>query len=150
VRDRVCLTFATFEGRYLEGFGAGLHPLIDTEFTERGVISRAGAEVEAVEPHRVRFADGTAHAFDVLIATSPQSAAVDYEGLPQARRGFLLTEPHTRRVRGTDAVYAPGDAGDSPVKLGYLSILQADAVADDIASRIDPDAGWEPRRFDPV
>ncbi len=150
VRDRVCLTFATFEGRYLEGFGPGLHPLIDAEFTERGVISRTRAAVEAVEPHRVRFADGTAHAFDVLVATAPQSAAVDYEGLPQDRRGFLLTEPLTRRVRGTAAVYAPGDAGDFPVKLGHLSVLQADAVADDIAAGIDPGADWEPRRFDPV
>jgi sulfide:quinone oxidoreductase len=150
VRDLVCLTFATFEDRYLEAFGSGLHSVIGEEFTERGIISHARASVVGVEPHRVRFADGTAHTFDVLVSTAPHAAAVDFEGLPKDRNGFLLTEPGTRRVRCTDAVYAPGDAGDFPVKLGYLSLLQADAVADDIAARIDPDAIAEPRRFDPM
>jgi NADH dehydrogenase FAD-containing subunit len=150
VRDLVCLTFATFEDRYLEAFGTGLHPVIDEEFTERGIIGRARAAVVGVEPHRAHFADGTAHSFDVLVSAAPQAAAVDYEGLPKDRNGFLLTAPETRRVWGTDAVYAPGDAGDFPVKLGYLSLLQADAVADDIAARIDPAAIGDPRRFDPV
>ncbi|WP_194201933.1 NAD(P)/FAD-dependent oxidoreductase [Glycomyces albidus] len=150
VRDRVCLTFATSEERYLESFGTGLHPVIEAEFTERGIISHVRSAVERVEPHRARFADGTAHTFDALVSTAPQAASVDYEGLPQDRNGFLLTEPDTRRVRCTDAVYAPGDAGDFPVKLGYLSLLQADAVADDIAARIDPAAVTDPRRFDPV
>lgn len=150
VRDLVCLTFATFEDRYLEAFGTGLHLVVGEEFASRGIISHARSAAVGVEPHRVRFADGTAHTFDVLVSTAPQAAAVDYEGLPKDRNGFLLTEPGTRRVRCTEAVYAPGDAGDFPVKLGYLSLLQADAVADDIAARIDPTAIDEPRQFDPV
>ncbi|MEV3936777.1 FAD-dependent oxidoreductase [Glycomyces sp. NPDC049804] len=150
VRDRVCLTFATFEDRYMEALGAGLHPVIGEKFASRGIISHARSVVTEVEPHRVRFADGTAHTFDVLVSTAPHAAAVDYEGLPKDRNGFLLTDAETRRVRRTDAVYAPGDAGDFPVKLGYLSLLQADAVADDIAARIDPASVAEPRRFDPV
>lgn len=150
VRDLVCLTFATFEDRYLEAFGPGLHPVVGQEFTSRGIISHTRSAVKSVEPHRVRFADGTAHTFDVLVATAPHTAAVDYEGLPKDLNGFLLTEPGTRLVRCTDAVYAPGDAGDFPIKLGYLSLLQADAVADDIAVRIDPATVAAPRRFDPV
>ncbi|RRS01440.1 NAD(P)/FAD-dependent oxidoreductase [Glycomyces terrestris] len=150
VRDLVCLTFATFEDRYLEALGTGLHPVIGEEFADRGIISRARAVVTGVEPNLVRFADGTAHTFDVLVSSAPHTAAVDYEGLPKDLNGFLLTEPQTRRVRCTDVVYAPGDAGDFPVKLGYLSLLQADAVADDITARIDPAAVGEPRRFDPV
>jgi sulfide:quinone oxidoreductase len=150
VRDLVCLTFATFEVRYLEAFGTGPHPVIGEAFSSRGIISHPRSAVECVEPHRVRFADGTAHTFDVLVSTAPHTAAVDYEGLPKDLNGFLLTEPETRRVRCTDAVYAPGDAGDFPIKLGYLSLLQADAVADDIAVRIDPSAVKEPRRFDPI
>lgn len=150
VRDRICVTFATHETTYLQAFGTGLDPVVDGEFAERGIVGCRGSAVTEVEANLVRFADGTARVFDLLVAAAPYGASVDYEGLPRDRRGFLLTEAETRRVRGTDAVYAPGDAGDYAVKLGFLSLLQADAVADDIARRIDPEAVEEPRRFDPV
>lgn len=150
VRDRICVTFATHEATYLEAFGTGLDAVVDGEFAERGIVGCRGAAVTEVEANLVRFADGTARVFDLLVAAAPYGAGVDYEGLPHDSRGFLLTEPQTRRVRRTDAVYAPGDAGDYPIKLGFLSLLQADAVADDIAHRIDPEAVEVPRRFDPV
>ncbi|WP_030159647.1 NAD(P)/FAD-dependent oxidoreductase [Glycomyces sp. NRRL B-16210] len=150
VRDRICVTFATHEGTYLQAFGTGLDRVVDGEFADRGVVGCRSAAVERVEPGLVRFADGTARVFDLLVAAAPHGPAVDYEGLPQDRRGFVLTDAETRRVRRTDAVYAPGDAGDFPLKLGFLSMLQADAVADDIAHRIDPAAVERPRRFDPV
>ncbi len=150
VRDLVCLTFATCEETYLEAFGSGLRPVMAEEFAERGIIGYSQAEATGVEPHRVRFADGTARTFDLLVSAVPQASAVDYEGLATDERGFLRTDLETRRVEGTDAVYAPGDAGDFPVKQGFLSVLQADAVADDIASRIDPEAVPSPRSFDPV
>ncbi|MFC3493722.1 NAD(P)/FAD-dependent oxidoreductase [Glycomyces rhizosphaerae] len=150
VRDRICVTFATHEATYLQAFGIGLDRPVGGEFAERGIVGCRSAAVTSVEPNLVRFADGTARVFDLLVATAPHGAGVDYEGLPCDRRGFLLTEPQTRRVRRTEAVYAPGDAGDFPVKLGFLSLLQADAVADDIAHRIDPDAVKAPSRFDPV
>lgn len=150
IRDRVCVTFATHEGTYLQAFGTGLDPVVGGEFADRGIVGCRSAAVTGVEPGLVRFADGTARVFDLLVATAPHGPGVDYEGLPQDRRGFLLTEARTRRVRNTDAVYAPGDAGDFPIKLGFLSLLQADAVADDIAARIDPAAVRRPRGFDPV
>jgi len=148
VRDLICVTFATCEGSYLQAFGEGLHHTITKEFTGKGIIGRTGAAATAVEPTRVRFADGTAHTFDLLVAAAPYGAAVHYTGLPTDERGFLLTDAETRRVQGTDAVYAPGDAGDFPVKQAFLAFLQADAVADDIAARIDPEAVRHPRRFD--
>ncbi len=150
VRDLVTVTFATAESTFLQAFGTGLHHVVSGEFAERGVIARTGARAVRVEERRACFGDGTAHAFDLLVSAAPQRGAVDYEGLAADDRGFLLTEPETRRVIGTDNVYAPGDAGDFPIKLGFLSLLQADAVADDIAARIDPGAVERARRFDPV
>ncbi|WP_205325465.1 NAD(P)/FAD-dependent oxidoreductase [Glycomyces sp. YM15] len=150
VRDNICVTFATHEATYLQAFGTGLNPVVCEEFAERGIVGCRGAAVTSVEPGLARFADGTARVFDLLVATAPYGAGVEYEGLPCDRRGFLLTDPETRLVRRTDAVYAPGDAGDFPIKLGFLSLLQADAVADQIAHRIDPEAVTAPRRFDPV
>ena len=38
---------------------------------------------------------------------------------------------------GQDRIYAPGDAGDFPVKQAFLAFLQADAVAEDIAARVE-------------
>jgi hypothetical protein len=51
-------------------------------------------------------------------------------------------------VLGHERIYAPGDAGDFPVKQAFLAFLQADAAAEDLAAGI---LGREPRAtFDPV
>jgi hypothetical protein len=50
-------------------------------------------------------------------------------------------------VQGHGAIYAPGDAGDFPVKQAFLAFLQADAVAEDIAGRVlrrPPEYAFEP------
>jgi sulfide:quinone oxidoreductase len=54
----------------------------------------------------------------------------------------------SRRVIGTDRIYAPGDAGDFPVKQAFLAFLQADSVAEHIVAEV---TGKEPAYvFDPV
>ena len=51
-------------------------------------------------------------------------------------------------MAGEDRIYAPGDAGDFPLKQAFLAFLQADATAEDIAARIE---GRKPAfSFDPV
>ena len=51
-------------------------------------------------------------------------------------------------MAGPDDVYAPGDAGDFPVKQAFLAFLQADAVADHIAATSTGAPFAQP--FDPV
>ena len=58
-----------------------------------------------------------------------------YAALPSDDRGFLATEPATRQVVDHPDIYAPGDAGDFPVKQAFLAFLQADTVAEHIARR---------------
>jgi sulfide:quinone oxidoreductase len=47
-------------------------------------------------------------------------------------RGFI----EARQVASHDDVYAPGDAGDFPIKQAVLAFLQADAVAGHVASEL--------------
>ncbi|WP_344486368.1 NAD(P)/FAD-dependent oxidoreductase [Glycomyces endophyticus] len=150
LRDLVCLTFTTYEHQFIQAFGPGVHHVVADEFADRGVNGYTDQALTRVEDGIAHYANGTARTFDLLVAFPPYRAAVDYPGLPTDDRGFLLTEPDTRRVQGTANVYAPGDAGDFPVKQAFLAFLQADAVADDIAARIDPAAVPAPRRFAPV
>jgi hypothetical protein len=83
-----------------------------------------------------------------MIAFPAYVAGTTYAGLPADDRGFLRTELETRRVQGHPDIYAPGDAGDFPVKQAFLALLQADAVAEHISAT----TGGRPFRtpFDPV
>ena len=148
-RERFDLVWTTYEPTYIAAFGPKLHGVVVDEFRRRGIEGHTRRPVEAVDAGSVRFADGEEHAYDLLVSFPPYVAAVDYRpfGLPADERGFLACEPASRRVRGHDRVYAPGDAGDFPVKQAFLAFLQADAVADDIAARHElrpPQLGFDP------
>jgi NADPH-dependent 2,4-dienoyl-CoA reductase/sulfur reductase-like enzyme len=86
--------------------------------------------------------------FDHLIAFPPYVSAVHYDTLPSDERGFLETDPTTRQVAGQPDIYAPGDAGDFPVKQAFLAFLQADTVAEHIAAVTGAHAFEKP--FDPI
>jgi NADPH-dependent 2,4-dienoyl-CoA reductase/sulfur reductase-like enzyme len=101
-----------------------------------------------VSESQVRFHNGQTIAYDELIALPPAAAAVRYDGLPMDARGFLHVAPDNRAVVGLDGVYAPGDAGDFPVKQAYLAFLQAHAVAEAIAGTISGEGSRE--GYDPV
>lgn len=148
VRDRVEIGWSTFEDSYVQAFGPRLHALVLGEFARRGIDGATGQVVAEVTPEEVRCADGTARPYDHLIAFPPYVAAVGYDGLPSDDRGFLRADARTRQLPGMPEIYAPGDAGDFPVKQAFLAFLQADAVADHIASEAGAHAFERP--FDPV
>jgi len=150
IRDRVMLTWTTYESSYIQAFGPRLHEVVRTEFADRGIEGHTGAVVSKVSADEVLYDDGSRRGYDLLVAFPPYVAAVEYPGVPADDRGFLRTEAASRLVAGTDNVYAPGDAGDFPVKQAFLALLQADAVADHIASRIDPRLAVETRDFEPT
>ena len=148
VRDHVEIAWSTFERSYIQAFGPRLHEVVAAEFAERRIDGHTGEPVAEVTDREARYADGSSRAFDHLIAFPPYVAAVRYEGLPADDRGFLSTEPATRQVAGHPDIYAPGDAGDFPVKQAFLAFLQADAVAQHIAADVDAHEFRKP--FDPV
>ncbi|HZE38340.1 MAG TPA: FAD-dependent oxidoreductase, partial [Stackebrandtia sp.] len=136
IRDRVTITWATYEDGYIQAFGPRLHQVVSEEFAARGIDGHTAMSVREVLPDQAIFHNGEKRRFDLLVAFPPYVAAVDYPGLPADRRGFLRTELTTRQVFGHPEIYAPGDAGDFPVKQAFLAFLQADAVADDIAAHV--------------
>jgi NADH dehydrogenase FAD-containing subunit len=149
VRDRFELVWTTYEPSYIAAFGPKLHAIVSEEFAERGVEGHTGWRVETVDAETVRYENGEQRRYDLLVSFPPYVAAVDYGpfGLPVDDRGFLACEPQSRRVVGEDRIYAPGDGGDFPVKQAFLAFLQADAVAEDIAARLEgrrPDFGFDP------
>ncbi len=148
IRDHVDITYSTFEQGFIQAFGPRLHDVVSKEFAERGIRGHLQDVASHVSANDVRFTNGERREFDLLVAFPPYVAAVDYEGLPKDDRGFLSTTLETRQVVGFPDIYAPGDAGDFPVKQAFLAFLQADAVATHIQSRI----GATPFRtpFDPV
>lgn len=147
-RDGVSITWSTYERSFIQAFGPRLHDVVSKEFAERGIDGHTEEVVTEILPGEVVYADGTTRAYDHLVAFPPYVSAVSYAGLPSDERGFLQTDLATRLVTGRDDVYAPGDAGDFPVKQAFLAFLQADTVAEHIASQIDGHAFAQP--FDPV
>jgi sulfide:quinone oxidoreductase len=147
-RARVEITWSTFEESYIQAFGPRLHEVVSAEFSQRGIDGHTGEIVTEVAAGEARYTDGSARTFDDLIAFPPYVSAVRYEALPSDERGFIQTEMATRQVVGVPDAYAPGDAGDFPVKQAFLAFLQADTVAEHIAASTGLHAFEQP--FDPV
>lgn len=146
-REGVEITFATSEHSFIQAFGPKLHTVAAAEFAARGIDGHTEAVVQKVTESEVAFADGSTRGFDLLVAFPPYVAAMDYQGLPSDDRGFLRCHPASRAVLDHERIYAPGDAGDFPVKQAYLALLQSGAVAQDIAGQIrhrPPEGGFEP------
>jgi sulfide:quinone oxidoreductase len=135
-RDHVDIVWSTYEHGYIQAFGPRLDTLVTEEFAARGIEGHRDEIVVEVLPEQVRYADGHTRGYDHLIAFPPYVSAVRYAGLPSDERGFIETDLDTRLVAGRDNVYAPGDAGDFPIKQAFLAFLQADAVADHIAADV--------------
>ncbi|MGW7447086.1 NAD(P)/FAD-dependent oxidoreductase [Kitasatospora sp. NPDC054795] len=150
LRSLVRLTWTTCEPGYVQAFGPRLHQVVEHEFTARGIRGHTSAVVDKVGHDEVRYADGTVRPYDLLVTFPPYVAAVDYPGLPHDDRGFLQTLSVTRQVHGHPRIYAPGDAGDFPVKQAFLAFLQAHAVAEHITTVVDPALLARPRPFEPI
>jgi sulfide:quinone oxidoreductase len=148
VRDAVDIVWSTYEDSYIQAFGPRLHEVVTGEYAERGIEGHTREVVTDVRRGTVHYADGSLREFDALIAFPPYVAAVRYDGLPADARGFLATEAGTRQVQGHPDIYAPGDAGDFPIKQAFLAFLQADTVAEHIAAEVAGRPFAQP--FDPV
>jgi sulfide:quinone oxidoreductase len=135
-RESVDLVFATKEDAYIEAFGPRLNTVVSEEFAERKIEGHVGHIVTEVRPQSVRFQNGAEFPFDLLISFPPYAAACQFASLPIDDRGFINVEPSSRRVAGSDRVYAVGDTGNFPIKQAFLALLQGDAAADHLAAEV--------------
>ncbi len=148
VRDSVELMWTTSEHHYIQAFGPKIHEVVVEEFADRKIEGHLEWVVDRVDAGSVHYTNGEEVPYDLLVAFPPYVSAVTYSGLPSDDRGFLKTNADNRAVKGVEGIYAPGDAGDFPVKQAFLAFLQADAVAEDIVAKVTN----QERRvdFDPV
>ena len=148
LRDRVDIEYATYEKGYIQAFGPRLNDFVTTEFATRGIAGHKAMLIKSVEPGKAQFQDGSTLAFDLCVSFPPYVASTRFSKLPSDERGFVRTDFATRQAQGQPDIYVVGDAGDFPVKQAFLALLQADAAAEQLASRI---LGTEPRLdFKPV
>ncbi|QUQ64084.1 NAD(P)/FAD-dependent oxidoreductase [Kutzneria sp. CA-103260] len=137
VRHQVRITFVTSERAYGEQLGPGLHRVLAGEFATRGITGDTRLAVTEIGEAHTCFDDGSKLEHDLVVAMPPHAAAMWHDGLPADNRGFLTCRPEDRSVTGLDGVYAPGDAGDFPVKQSFLAMTQGWAVATAIAARVE-------------
>ncbi len=131
-RDRVSLTWTTFEKSYIQAFGPRLNDVVVAEFDRRGIDGHVRFSVDRIEDTEVVFQNGERIPYDILITMPPYAAAAGFDGLPSDDRGFIDVEQGTRQVKNQPDVYVLGDAGNFPVKQAFLAFLQADAVAEHV------------------
>ncbi|WP_165436118.1 NAD(P)/FAD-dependent oxidoreductase [Amycolatopsis suaedae] len=134
IRHQVEIRLVTHEETLLRDFGPKVHDAVTARFAEREIESDTGLTVTSTTGTKVKFGDHNARRYDLLICLPPQVAAVTYPGLPADDRGFLRCEPGTRAVRGYPEIFAPGDAGDFPIKQAFIALRHAEAVADAIGA----------------
>jgi sulfide:quinone oxidoreductase len=147
VRGDVDITFTTYESDFIQAFGPKLHDIASNRFALREIDAYTKAAVTKVSEREAAFADGSVRPFDLMVTFPQYVAAADYPGLPVDSRGFLHCHKASRAVVGHDEIYAAGDAGDFPVKQADLALLQAGAIALDIAAAVrrrPPEGGFEP------
>jgi NADH dehydrogenase FAD-containing subunit len=137
LRDRAQLVWTTYEGSYIQAFGPKLHDVVVEEFAARGIEGHLGERLASVGPTTARYEHGIERTFDLMVSFPPYVASFRSDDFPTDDRGFLKTDSETRRVAGRERVFAPGDAGDFPVKQAFLAFLQADATAETIAAEIE-------------
>jgi sulfide:quinone oxidoreductase len=147
VRDRVDITWTTYEDGFIQAFGPRLNTVVTDEFEERGISGHKGFVVTHVESGTVHYQNGEHLSYDLLVSFPPYIAGQRYTPLPMDERGFIRVDPDSRRVKGYPNIFAVGDTADFPIKQAFLALLQGDAAADHLAAEIEnrkPKVLYEP------
>lgn len=135
-RESIDLVFATKEDAFIEAFGPRLNTVVSEEFANRKIEGHVKLVVREVAAKSVLFQDGTELPFDLLISFPPYAAACRFASLPVDDRGFVSVDPSSRRVLGSERVYAVGDTANFPIKQAFLALLQGDAAGDHLAAEV--------------
>jgi sulfide:quinone oxidoreductase len=117
---------------------------------EHGIRVLPAAQCEQAERHRVLVngRDGvTVTLTPDRVLALPQLLGPHLRGVPCSENGFIPIDRYCA-VRGTERVYAAGDATDYPVKHGGLAAQQADVAAATVAALAG--APVVPRPFRPT
>ena len=136
VRQTVDITYSTHETAYIQVFGPRLDDAVAQEFDRRDISGHRGYAVQRVEDGVAHYENGRSLPYDLLVTLPPYIASTPFENLPADDRGFIATDPASRRVAGYPNIFAVGDAADFPVKQAFLAFLEADAAAEHLSAEI--------------
>jgi sulfide:quinone oxidoreductase len=128
----VHITIVTPERTPLAVFGTEASGAVASLLEERGIAVEAHARAQVPSGRRVVIDPGD-RTIDVdRVVALPELRGPGVRGLLGGDDGFVPVDEYCR-VRGTDRLFAAGDATDYPVKHGGLSSLQADTAVREIA-----------------
>jgi sulfide:quinone oxidoreductase len=126
------ITVVTPEAAPLAVFGEEAGATVRVLLAERGIALRTNARAAAAADGVLALAGDAGVLADRVVAL-PRLVGPGLAGLPQDHDGFIPVDEHGR-VRGTQGVYAAGDATTFALKQGGLAAQQADAAAEAIAA----------------
>lgn len=141
------VTILTPEESPLAIFGSGASEAVSALLAEAGIETIASAYAEVPSWDEVVINPGDRHLKVDRVVALPELYGPAVRGLPSGEHGFIPVDVHSK-VRGTDRVYAAGDAVDFAIKHGGVSAQQADAAAEAIAALAG--AEIEPAPFRPA
>ncbi len=117
----------------LQVFGAQASRLVADLLAERGVRFIGESDPQSVE-HNGALSLGSGETLDAdCVVAVPELRGPRITGVPTDNLGFITTDP-VGGVIGLPDVYAAGDMTNFPIKQGGLAALQADLIAECIAS----------------
>jgi NADH dehydrogenase FAD-containing subunit len=151
---RADITLVARGDRLMRSWPEGAGATVSDSLRARGVAIRLGSPVIRVEDGRVLAADGSAIAFDVLVAAIGLVASrlVGTTGLPRDESGALIVDEHLRsiadpRVFGGGDCVAPG--GHSLPRVGVHGVRQAPILRHNLMAALDGRPPWAYRSFRP-
>jgi sulfide:quinone oxidoreductase len=128
------ITIATPEDEPLAIFGLGVSEGVRQLLEENGILTLTSAHCEVPAPGRVAVHPGSRELRVDRIVALPELVGPSTPGVPGGSEGgFIPVDPHGK-VRGTERVYAAGDATDFAIKHGGIAAQQADVAAQAIAA----------------
>jgi sulfide:quinone oxidoreductase len=141
------ITIATPEDSPLAIFGLDASHGVQAPLENKGIKTVTSAHCAIPEPGRIVIHPGSREVRADRIVVLPELLGPAVAGVPSAGAGFIPVDVHGK-VRGTEGVYAAGDATDFAVKHGGIAAQQADVAAQAIAALAG--VAYEPAPFHPV
>jgi sulfide:quinone oxidoreductase len=146
-REEAELALITPEVSPLAIFGTGPSDAVADLLRARGIEFRGGVHAREADKGTLVLSPGEEEARAAVLVALPLLEGPPIKGLPTDQNGFIPIDDHAR-VYDADDLYAAGDGTNFPIKQGGLATQQADAAAEDMASRLGADL--EPDPFHPI
>ncbi len=142
------LVIVTPEDAPLDLFGRAASERVAALLAERGIEVVTGTLPVRFDEGEGRLSVSPRAAIEAdAVLSLPRMEGRRIGGVPHNLDGFIRVDDHCR-VRGTERIYAAGDATTFPVKQGGVSAQQADVAAEAIAAELGCDV--EADSFDPI